>query len=502
MKFFGLNFNIIYLLLSVIFTVNFGRAINLSDYGQYYGFDDFYGLSNFLMSDMDKIFIENVLEDGIDLLSDKLFDYDIENDLSSFKSNIWFPSKLSTMQIEKAPFYGQISRDDSSRVIVIGDLHGNFNALYKIIDNLIDRDILSRELVIQNDYKIVSLGDYIDRGDESLQTVILLIILKLINPENYIMLRGNHETSEIIDSVVRCIKSENESTMDFMQHYDFVMKYSNFLNLSAPLCEESMKIKDIFCQFFDLLPTVFYLFVKNQIFMFNHAGYAKKKFSNEFLSLNFKYFLISSGGTEFGNTLRKTMLFGDILPTEAFDKKKKQALKHIVETREKLTVIRNKINYYLENSDPRYSENYLLKYLKTVDNKLSILIVNDYFFWDENRGAFSYNDKFVSKKMRSEGITAKFYGHDHFLVKRKLFPDLSWLEAGLTPSSGFMAIGKRKNPIFNIISAEIVQGEFFIKYNPSYFELISNGDIYNVTGNFLNIETNVFESNDVPYYYD
>merc|ERR1739845_267104 len=41
------------------------------------------------------------------------------------------------------------------------------------------------------------LGDYVDRGKQSLETIILLLALKLKRPEQVFLLRGNHECASI-----------------------------------------------------------------------------------------------------------------------------------------------------------------------------------------------------------------------------------------------------------------------------------------------------------------
>ena len=41
------------------------------------------------------------------------------------------------------------------------------------------------------------LGDYVDRGRQSLETAVLLLCYKVRYPDNFFLLRGNHECSNI-----------------------------------------------------------------------------------------------------------------------------------------------------------------------------------------------------------------------------------------------------------------------------------------------------------------
>lgn len=74
-----------------------------------------------------------------------------------------------------------------SPVTVVGDMHGQFYDLlevFKIGGRCPDTNYLF-------------LGDYVDRGYHSVETITLLIVLKLKYPHRINLTRGNHETRQI-----------------------------------------------------------------------------------------------------------------------------------------------------------------------------------------------------------------------------------------------------------------------------------------------------------------
>lgn len=75
-------------------------------------------------------------------------------------------------------------RPAPSCIYVIGDIHGNYRALVKV---------LNRILPLRKDDEIVFLGDYIDRGPDSAKTVDALMRLCKKYPKQITCLMGNHE---------------------------------------------------------------------------------------------------------------------------------------------------------------------------------------------------------------------------------------------------------------------------------------------------------------------
>jgi len=75
------------------------------------------------------------------------------------------------------------------RVTVIGDLHGQFRDL----ETLLNRDGLIGIPSHQN--QVVVNGDMIDRGDMSIEILVVLMVYVLLEPGSVHLLRGNHEHS-------------------------------------------------------------------------------------------------------------------------------------------------------------------------------------------------------------------------------------------------------------------------------------------------------------------
>jgi len=106
-------------------------------------------------------------------------------------------------------------------VNICGDIHGQFHDLI---------ELFNRGGEIPNS-SYIFMGDYVDRGYNSVETIQLLLCLKVKYPGNITLLRGNHETRQT--SALYGFYEETSRKYGNPNPWKFCMEVFNHLPISA-----------------------------------------------------------------------------------------------------------------------------------------------------------------------------------------------------------------------------------------------------------------------------
>ena len=128
-------------------------------------------------------------------------------------------------------------------ITVVGDIHGQYYDLIKILDVGGNPD----------NTKYLFLGDYVDRGMFSLEVLLLLYSLKINYPNSITMIRGNHESRQMTTMFSfrkECIyKQDLEVYEAIMASFDALpvgcIINNSFLAVHGGLSPELKSLKDI-----------------------------------------------------------------------------------------------------------------------------------------------------------------------------------------------------------------------------------------------------------------
>ena len=133
---------------------------------------------------------------------------------------------------DKLGYIIKINQSENEKFIIFGDYHGSFHTFYRNMVRLHLAGVLDiRTFKINENYKIIFLGDIVDRGGYSIEILNFIFMLIISNDiEKVIINRGNHEEYDILtrdgfsDEIESKLKDKSA---------DYLLKIRLFFNLCS-----------------------------------------------------------------------------------------------------------------------------------------------------------------------------------------------------------------------------------------------------------------------------
>jgi hypothetical protein len=79
----------------------------------------------------------------------------------------------------------------SSKIIVLGDINGNFNSLQSQITEMFRNGLIDKHLKLAHDHYIIGLGNYVTDNKESLLVIQIMLQLQQANPSRVYLIKQN-----------------------------------------------------------------------------------------------------------------------------------------------------------------------------------------------------------------------------------------------------------------------------------------------------------------------
>lgn len=108
----------------------------------------------------------------------------------AYKSD-FFENKIKSFD----PYLQALCVQPGTEIVMFGDRHGDVRSTVQMIEELRDTGYFESDdsFTLKPGILLVGLGDYVDRGNAGVETFLTMLWLKLQNPEQVILVRGNHE---------------------------------------------------------------------------------------------------------------------------------------------------------------------------------------------------------------------------------------------------------------------------------------------------------------------
>ncbi len=145
-----------------------------------------------------------------------------------------------------APFIQKKIVKPETKLILVGDLHGNFHGLLRLLHELINRNQLNNNFKLSSDVCLIFLGNYVDKGVYGLEVLYTLFKLKNSNPDQVFLLRGNHEDLTInkhygfADELMSKLAQKTDATLSLLNQAYQLMPSALFIGCQDKNANESI----------------------------------------------------------------------------------------------------------------------------------------------------------------------------------------------------------------------------------------------------------------------
>lgn len=142
------------------------------------------------------------------------------------------------------PFVQKQLLHSTSKVGIWGDIHGSACSLSRTLLHFKEIGCLRDNFTLNEDCFMVFLGDFADRGTNGVEVYFTLMQLKILNPNQVFLVRGNHEDSRLV--------------LNYGLMSELLLK-ENIWNASAEEGYSAEGVRKMLFRFFQLLPAAVYI---------------------------------------------------------------------------------------------------------------------------------------------------------------------------------------------------------------------------------------------------
>lgn len=234
---------------------------------------EFYNSISNIWDDINNLYEDNLntlyktqefLMDEIILIHNK---ENSEKNIDLLRNNISLRNIIDDLDNAKRGYNIYSFNNDDTEYFLVGDIHSDCIS----VDRILEKTNFFERMIKKENFKIVFLGDYVDRGKSHLKLIQYILNLKYLFPNNIFIQRGNHDGGSIENGKPKMWVGLPENAIED----DWFLLYLDNLSSKNPSFPKSFISKIL--KFFDSLAILSFIKQDNTILMTAHGGLPRYK---------------------------------------------------------------------------------------------------------------------------------------------------------------------------------------------------------------------------------